>query len=350
MLQKKVTLILFFIMLLSYNLEANYQKIDGVLYSLNEFALLNLPHNSSTEWKEIVRNTELTKGMIEWIPCNQKKDNFSDIIAIQYYEKSILDENMRNLDKAIEKIRKTALSVFPHNSVTFNVLEKNQNDVLYEVLHQEYKDSPKEHEISRILLTKRGFHRVGISKKYSEMDSTKREECIKALKEVSIVTAKEAAKSDGFSLVDKIKDSLDIGQKFNDWTLIDVFAFNNGGYLVKRTAPGCNLGAISEVLEIFTMPLYMCTIDKCLIAQKKIHEERFLEKIQFNVLTQSSTESITSFSVKVDENIINVIEKIIISKHGYYCITYKIALPEKFTDEAIVYWKQQLDAIKIQIN
>jgi len=351
MLSKKITtLILFFLMLLSYKLEANYKIIDGVMYSLNEFALLNVPQNNSKDWKEIVRNTKLTEGMVEWIPCNQTKDNFSEIIAIQYYEKSILDENMRNLDKAIEKIRKVALSAFPSNKVSFKILEKNQNDILYEVLHQEYKDSPKEHEISRILFTKRGFHRVGISQRYSEINSIKREECIKNLKEISIVTSNEAAESEGFSLVDKIKDSLDIGTKFSEWTLIDIFAFSNGGYLVKRTPPGHNLGAISEILEIFTMPLYGLTIDQSFVAQKKKHEERFLEKIEFNVLTKSQTESISNFSVKVDQNIINFIEKIIVLKHGYYCITYKIALPEKLTDDVILYWKQQLDNVKVKTN
>jgi hypothetical protein len=170
----------------------------------SETAVLILPNHRNSNWNEISRIVTDQEGMVERIPFYQTSKNWSQLICVQYVSISKNNENiMTSIENILDALREEMVSSYPEH-ITWKILEKNKNDILYEWILQKHDDIPTEHEIARGFLTKTGFHRVGFTRKNAEMSPAEREKWIKLLKEsTSVVSYQQAINiSKGFSLVD----------------------------------------------------------------------------------------------------------------------------------------------------
>jgi hypothetical protein len=178
---------------------------QGFAYSSElppETAIFKLPNNDYCKWVEITRLVNEHEGIIERIPSDQTLENWTSLISIQYM--ALPSDNKlppEALEEIVDLIRKVSTSKYPSNMVTWNIIEKNKNDIIYEwILSEPYKNIPPQHEITRAFITKRGFHRVGIARKNMKMSQEERGYWVKQLKESSVKSYAEALKSQGFSL------------------------------------------------------------------------------------------------------------------------------------------------------
>ena len=115
-------------------------------------------------------------------------------------------------------------------------------------MHKEWKGTLPQHEICRVILTETGFRSIRYINRNFEMDSDKREEQIKLLKDsASVVSIEEAANSNGLSMIEKLCDSLDLGSIFNEWQVKSIFPTEGLRLQQPRACPGyiqnkyCNL-------------------------------------------------------------------------------------------------------------
>lgn len=318
-----------------------------------EVIVLNLP-NSHTNWKEISRYVTEKEGLVEYIPLDQQKANWSELICFQYLDKSSMKPKVRDsIVDILELLQENKLNSYPGNKVTWRIIEKNKADAIYEwILHKPYKNIAPEHEIARAFLTDTGLNRIGFSRKNREMSSDEREQCIKLLKDsVSLVSIKEGHRSvQGLSMVDRLKDSLHLGEAFGRWKVLTTYGFENGYTMVIHVPPSFNGGYVAECLEVTTMPnIYEAsTMDRLFEIEKESIQKKSTQKIKFRLLKQADKEVIYSFAYPQDNLQVTGVARSFLSAQGYYSISYKRGLASELKPEEVQIWKAKLEAIKIR--
>lgn len=318
-----------------------------------ETIVLKSPNNSYANWKEINRFLTEKEGMIEYIPSDQRIANWSDLISIQYFDKSSLQKKAGNSIKdAVEFIKESILSSYPEDIVTWRFIQNNTSDIIYEwILHKPFKGVPAQHEVAHAFLTDTGLHRIGFTKKNKEMTFEERAQSIKSLRDfVSVVTIEEAKDAiNGLSLVDRVKDSLNLGKTFENWKKVNTYLFERGYNVVLRVPENFKGEYIDECLEITTMPnIYELKIDQVFQAEKMGVQQKSSNPIQFSILKKSATELIYNFTHPQDHLQVTGVVRILLSDQGYYSMSYKRGLATELTPQEIQLWKSRLEDIKIK--
>ncbi len=160
-----------------------------------EAVTLKLPPDNKMEWKEISKNISEKDVTVEWVPSAQSASNWTQLIAIQYYDKTVLDWKVKNsVEKIVDQILMKIVTSYPSGRATCNVIQKNKNEIIYEwILHKPYNGIPPQHEIAKGILTEKGFHRVGFTRKNYKMGNDEREKWLKLLKESVMIAASGTA-------------------------------------------------------------------------------------------------------------------------------------------------------------
>jgi hypothetical protein len=319
----------------------------------SETIVLKSPNNSYANWKEIARCVTEKEGMIEYIPSDQQIANWSELICIQYFDKSSMKRKASNsIEDTMELFRESTLASNAGNKVTWRLIEKNKSDAIYEwILHKSFKNIPPEHEVARAFLTDTGLHRIGFTRKNKEMSPEERERCIKSLRDsVSVVSIEEAkSTTQGLSILDRVKDSLNLGKAFENWKEVNTYTFENGYTMVLRVPSDFKGGYVDECLEVTTMPnLYEATIDKLFEVEKVNVQKKSPNPIEFSILKRSPTEIMYSFTHPQDHLQVTGVVRILLSDQGYYSISYKRGLPKELKPEEVQLWKARLEEIQIR--
>ena len=319
----------------------------------SETIVLKSPNNSYANWKEIARFVTEKEGVIEYIPSDQQIANWSELICIQYFDKSAMKKKASNsIEDAMELFRESILAYYTGNKVTWRLIEKNKSDAIYEwILHKPFKDIPPQHEVARAFLTDMGLHRIGFTRKNKEMSSEERERCIKSLQDSVAVVSIEKAKSEAqaLSILDRVKDSLNLGKAFENWKEINTYTFENGYTMVTRVPPAFKGGYVDECLEVSTMPnIYEAAIGQLFEVEKKSVQKKSSNPIKFSILKKSPTEIIYSFTHPQDHLQVTGVVRILLSDQGYYSICYKRGLSRELKIEEVQLWKTRLEEIKIR--
>ncbi len=324
---------------------------NQVYHPPTETIVLKLPKGSLANWKEISRCVNEQKGSVECIPLNQQSHNWSEMICIQLYGRSGFDQKKSiPLENILDSIREENLSAHPSKKITWKVIEKNKNDIIYECISHEPCKGITEHEIAHIFLSEKNLHRIGFTRRNNEMSSDEREEKIKLLREsVSIVSLEEAATiSDGLSLADK--NHSDLGPAFYDWVVSYAYMLDHGSTLVCHI-PKSQASYITEFMQTLVMPNWdASSIDQLFEAEKNTEQRKSIEKIDFQVIKKTPNEIIYCYSYPQDDlqlKVNAVTRSFISDQEGYCSIRYKHALPEWMKKEEILQWKEKLEALRI---
>jgi hypothetical protein len=154
-----------------------------------ETIIFNPPADYSMHLKELIREIVLGKGierskidygLVERIPLDQNKHRWSLMISMQYFDRSSWDEHA-SIEDFVKLCEKSARDRYPGNEVTWKIIEKNKNDIIYEwILHKTYLLIPPQHEVVRAFLTDKGLHRFACVRQYNEMDKDEKERCLKS--------------------------------------------------------------------------------------------------------------------------------------------------------------------------
>lgn len=339
--------------------------IQGTAYTLisvgpppPETIVLTLPDNSYAAWKEIARKVSENEGLVEHAPFNQTLVNLSELITIQYHSRTTWNRERASsvsLEELLDSIREATSFSYPGSKITWKIIEKSEHDSIYErILHGEGA-IPTEHDIVRVFLTKFGLHRVVFTRKHTEMSPEEREKWIRLLKESATVVSFEEAThaSEGFSMADRFKDSLDLGCVFQGWRIVNIIRLDIGHTLVCRISPSQTEAYITECLEVLTVPNWNPSLDPFLIdtlfeTEKEALQEQLPQKVIFHILKRSPNEIIYSYSYPENQLQITGVVRSFTSDRGYYSVSYKHALTEEMRKEEILKWQEHLEAIKIR--
>ena len=110
----------------------------------------------------------------EFIPHNEKIDNWSKIITIQYMDgiKIEPESMMLNLEKDMKK---------RCQQTKWEVIKRFKTSILYEWSIKDCPPESDQHEISRLFLGKEGAHRVSYTEKTQIIEPTTRNKWIEKL-------------------------------------------------------------------------------------------------------------------------------------------------------------------------
>lgn len=323
-------------------------SVEAVREYPSETVILKLSDNKESNWKEITHHINKKSGTIESIPLNQKSDNWSELICIQYYDTSIKD-----IEKILDLTKKESFFSYFGQKVFWEVIEKTKSDAIYEMILSSLVDEKvlPEHEISRIFLTKTGLHRVAFTKKNGKMTSEERNQWIKLLREnASVISFQDGFKSNGLSMANKFKNSLSLGINFQDWITTNTFSYDNGLTMVCYVPSTQATSYVTECLEIVTTPnVQELSVDQFFEREKNIIQERFKDKINFQVLQQSPREIIYTCVYPQDHLQVNSVVRLFITDQGYYAITYKRGLEKLIEKEETLKWMEKLKSITVKL-
>lgn len=318
----------------------------------SEIIVLKLHDNNYRHWREICRNVTEKDGCIEYIPTVQTPENWSELIAIQYKDLSALfkGNNIWSLEEILSLLKKTTQNYYPGAKVTWNIIEKNKNSIIYEwILHKPYKKVPPQHEIARAFLTETGFHRIGFTRRNREMTPDEQNKWIKLFRESAmVVSLEEAIHNKGLSMADKVKDTLDIKSAFPDWEVLLSHSLPQGYSSTCFVPSSQKESYITEGLEVITMPDSHASIELIFEGEKQSIQKKFSEEIKYDILKQSLTEWIYSYSHPRDLLRVTSVTRAFITDQGYYSVSYKFCQPTDLDREKILYWKERLETIKFK--
>lgn len=161
-----------------------------------ETLVLQLPENKRGQWKEISRSISKEGALVERIPLNQIAKNWSEMIAIEFYPISTITKDKSiDLDTIIDCFKEEVMSGYPIKKVTWNLIEKNASEVIYEwVLYSPYQNIAPQQEIAKLVVTDAGMHRIGVTQKVKKMTSEERAEWLALLQNSTSIMNMEDAK------------------------------------------------------------------------------------------------------------------------------------------------------------
>jgi len=322
-----------------------------------ETAILSLPDRKAEKWKEISYYISKEKGLVERIPMNQTVENWSELIRVQFFDRSqwkkgLYQASFFSIPNVLERLRDATLERYPGSKVSWRIIERNKKDAIYEwILHKPHEDIPAQHEIARIFLTKTGLHSVGFTHKSSEMSADKKRKWVKLLQQsASVVPYKEAFYSEDLSLTDRLLPLLDLASPFESWRMDTSYALNNGTRLICCTPQPKEQTHITESIEIFTLPLCngVESIDEWMEFEKKKARKETSKQIEFQILKQSPKEIIYTYNHPKDRVQLNAVVRVFFSDRGYYSISYKHEFSGKMQSQEIAHWQHRLESIKLQ--
>jgi len=334
-----------------------------------ETVLLELPEKGEMNWKEIKRVMNERKVRIEMIPLDQRPGKWSELIGIQFFDRSVWDQKQANTVEAmVERLKTGIITSFRGKQITWNIIDKNEDDILYEwYVTKPNKNDRPEHEIVRAFLTDAGFHKVGFTQIKKKLTPEQREKWIKLLREnVSVVPWKKAEESVSLSLVDQTGYSIDLGLEFKEWypvgSYVNEFGYTNAAYcpkkhfkeaFVKEVQSGATEMAVplklTECLEVVTSSLAgTFNLKKSYQREKNIVQGKTIKRVQFEVLEKSPEEMIFTYVQPIENDLfLNGMVRIFNTEHGYYSIGYKHAMEGKMSKDEIMQWKDRLKTIQV---
>ncbi len=316
-----------------------------------ETIVLKLSDTGCANWKDMTRSITEKEGLIERIPSNQSPENWSELICIQYYDRSLWNKEIpESIENIVNRVRDQTRCAYLGNKVTWKIIEKNKNDIIYEwILHEPHVNTPAQHEIARFFLTETGCHRVGFTRKNIQMSVDEREKWIKLLKEaVIILPFKDAAGiPEALSMVDITQDVLDLGFAFSNWRVLHTYDLDNGNTLVNYLPPSQIGVCPTECLEVMHIPYVKTTsIEGLFELEKKNVQKQSSKEVIFDVLKKSQNEIIYSYSQVKNRIPFTAVVRAFISDEGYYSISYKNGVAGDLKKEEILQWKTRLEMIK----
>ncbi len=321
-----------------------------------ETILLELPKDSYPNWKEIYRVVDRNEGRVECCPFDQDVKKITDRIRIHYRAREVFNSNMgRDGDKVLDYVQEEVIPCSEKAQVTWAVIEENENDVLYEwILHKRHHKLPEKHEIARSFLTEAGFHTVGVVRKNGEMSSDERTKAINLLKGSARVVSYEEASShcESLSLAERL-DGLEYGSAFRGWSSLCALRYDFGLMLVRLTPPLTGWlpffgGSLFDSVGVKMRSVVNGTsIDPLFEFEKDTIKRRSDNKAVIQVLKQSPTEVIYSYSYWEEDSCHIAVVRSFISETGYYTVTHKDRLSDEMKQEKILAWKEGLEGITI---
>jgi hypothetical protein len=164
------------------------------------------PNEESRNWKISFQRSDKERASITTIPSDQPTENPSEMLSICFESK------INPLELTAELVRKAKIEMFPENDLKWNILKKNESDLICEAIsYSKSKTIPIQHDLIRLILTDKGVHTIWFSRLHTEMTSKEREKWVKILKDnVSIENSKHLRK---INKMDTVFKKLELSRK-----------------------------------------------------------------------------------------------------------------------------------------
>jgi hypothetical protein len=162
------------------------KRLPGLWYAYSETLRMDIPEQEAEQkWECVNRGyTKYGESIAEWIPKNQNFDNRSELITIQFVAHS------PNLPCSAEEFMNVLYEFFSEEypNMQWNVIKQSVYDVCFEwMLPNGHDNCSPQHEITRIIWTKKGFHRVAYEQPVPELDSQTRELWLKRIESAQLI-------------------------------------------------------------------------------------------------------------------------------------------------------------------
>lgn len=330
------------IILLSVTVHAFSESENSFPY---ETACIQLD-GAESEWRALSRSVTKGKGLLTLVPCDLVDENLMEMIGIEYCDVSAMQGAVGfSFDLLIEAYSETIDK--NSNVISKKCIGRTQNEFLEEVLLKDV-DGLTIHEINRCILTESTFHRVHFSSK--AMNPDKRTKWLNILtKHTLIVPYKEAFGVKGISLVDRFSKSIALGGYFSHWIEIDNRTFENGYTMAQYCPIPEDSAPVGEILEVISVCNFgNLSMDKFFDLAQKTVSSKTKTKVSFDQLESNPTEMIFKYKYPLETHMLNVVVRTVLTAHGYYSFSYKLALTGDLSDNDVAEMVAKLKAIKIE--
>lgn len=313
-----------------------------------ETGILMLPDSMRQDWKCLTHRVSEKEGVTEYIPVDQDTSDIRDLITVMFQDRSTWKLKFKNVAQFFQHMVISATA--SKDGLSFNILEQNEDDLIYEYIQQPQSGSPLEHDVARLFLTEKGLHRISYTHKKRMMSKEEKDNWIQILKQGSfVVSMDEANKPGSFSLMSRAFAALDLATALDGWkeqgkeTLGEGQTFH---FFIPNELVGKEL--INEWVELFTTTSALGrTFDELVLMEKEQIRSETDQEVTFQVLKKSATEEIYYFSQRHDQVCLNGIVRSCSDHRGYRNIAYRKISSRQMKPEEIAVWQKKFEAVEI---
>lgn len=325
-----LTIICLFCCNFCFSAEGFTAPFKKVTYTPSE--TIALQFDEVDQWKQISKYTDENDAFVEFVPMDQTKKNWSQLVAIQFFSNSDTEPPL------IETIVFSILNAFKEErsqNVTMKIINKNETDILFEWISIDFQGNPCGYNLAKIFLTKRGSHRIEFIKKGGMLTDKEKEKWIQLFNESTFpCSIKKAQELHCLSLTNRLKNKVKLGPVFDNWSIKENFFYNNGSTCIVRYPEDPSMNLITYLNPTAIEP----TIDKWLTAEKEK-----LKNPTFKVLKKDSHDAIYSYMENNDETRVVYVVKGHLSDKGHYSFNLQQVLKDPLQKVEIEKWMDCLD-------
>jgi hypothetical protein len=322
---------------------------QDILGKPSETIVFKIPKENTRQWKVVDQIITEKNCVLVYMPSQQHENFGADRIRIEY----LCNDKVKNLsvDGAIKKYK--ARCPDKANRISFEVLEKNTSDCMYEeILEYEGK---RISVLSRFFLKNGSLHSIEIERYSQPWTLPQRKELVKMLKEgVSIErTDKVVADTPVLSFAYKSAETLDLGHGFKHWELFNRKLDLQDSWVI-TWIPGISREMWSELLFVICSKKTRSTntLEEFVQEQMKVFEKRAKKQLEFHVIKKLPKEEIIYsfvmplrlFSVKKTIQVTTIV-RAIPQERKYYEFIYQSN--HKLSPEEIIEWQGKLEGISV---
>ncbi|MFC7395259.1 hypothetical protein [Scopulibacillus cellulosilyticus] len=159
------------------------QDSSNAYKSKDEMSMLDFKFDNNN-WKLGYKTNANGVEMYEFIPKDESIEDWKQVVTIQFFP----IENLKNpsidnyINQFLQKVNQTVRQ--QNGKVKTNIIDKKENDVMYEFIVTDDPSLEDQHEIGRVFLTNEGMWHIHYAIKKAPMGEEQRNQWINLLKQV----------------------------------------------------------------------------------------------------------------------------------------------------------------------
>lgn len=314
-----------------------------------ETIVFDLGEGCEKNWKEISHSIQPYNALIEAIPINQTIPNWTTLIGITFADGNKISPSLeQSVERSLENIKSYLVKTYPEEKMTWRVLEKSWDSAITEwILHEPHEDVPQQQILTRIFIRFGRVNTISITNRHGQMTGEERQKWIKLLKEkTSLLHFSAAEKLRGLSLVDRLKNSIGLGPKFADWEKKTSFSFGTGYTSSRYTPPSQESHQFTTYLEITSVPnVWETSLEDFFQTDQFILTNLGERKAKPIILERTPSEIVYIYTMPESDLYLNAVVRLVLTKRGYYTITYREYNSRELRMKELLDWRDQLKLV-----
>jgi len=162
------------------------QTLKEMFSPFQELYIVNLPDDARITWKIGAYQKKNCEYIFEYIPLNEEIGSWSQILTVSFVSNQTLNEESKTALGAMASMKRKLANYFD-DRFELNVLQRAENDVVYESFIPGDENLGAEFDIVRLIKTSNGLHRISYARKGVDIEEDEKRKFLRIIQGASLI-------------------------------------------------------------------------------------------------------------------------------------------------------------------